>query len=613
MGPSVGVLLYGHPVTAMTPTNALDPQVMLATAVHAQPGVYALMLGSGVSTGAGIPTGWGVVRELVRRAAAASAPNDPDAPGQAYDDPEAWWTEHGDGQPLGYSNLLASLAPTPAARRALLAGFFEPTQDDAEAGLKVPSEAHRAVAELVKRGAVRVVLTTNFDRLTERALEDVGVSPQVISHTGALAGMAPLQHAAATVIKLHGDYADLLQRNTVDELAAYPPEWDALLDRVLSEYGLLISGWSADWDQALVAAIERLPVRRYPLFWDARSAKGENAKRLLALQSGTVLTTEDANDLFAGLSTRLDALDRLSEPPLTTALAIERLKRYLPDDRRRIDLNDLIDRQVSQVVSAVADFPQQLGGDRGQQFDDLLSGSDAITTPLSRLAVVGVQHDVDGRFSDLWVNALQRLLKAHRPVDGGFQDDVIALRRYPALFYLRCVGVACAALERDDLLIRLLTKPTFRPQFYNDAEFTAAHALGGYEVLMEGVVKSLPRYPGPGWLYPPSHLLRDVTRPVLEDLVPDSGDYSRRHDDYEYYAALVQHCTASKYQGPASGEFIGDHGWSQHGLLAEIRFRQRAEQADLDWPWFKVIGGRDKRDAVLTDLQETLKKMTRWG
>ncbi len=54
---------------AVNPNNALDPQVMLATSVHAMPGVYALLLGSGVSTGAGIPTGWGVVREFVTRAA----------------------------------------------------------------------------------------------------------------------------------------------------------------------------------------------------------------------------------------------------------------------------------------------------------------------------------------------------------------------------------------------------------------------------------------------------------------------------------------------------------------------------------------------------------------
>ena len=57
----------------VSPANALSPLVMLATSMHAQPGVYAVLLGSGVSTGAGIPTGWGVVRELVRRVAAAVA------------------------------------------------------------------------------------------------------------------------------------------------------------------------------------------------------------------------------------------------------------------------------------------------------------------------------------------------------------------------------------------------------------------------------------------------------------------------------------------------------------------------------------------------------------
>jgi hypothetical protein len=53
---------------------------------------------------------------------AGGAPDDPEAADRAAEDPEAWWAEHGDRQPLGYSNLLAGLVPTPAARRDLLAG-----------------------------------------------------------------------------------------------------------------------------------------------------------------------------------------------------------------------------------------------------------------------------------------------------------------------------------------------------------------------------------------------------------------------------------------------------------------------------------------------------------
>jgi len=334
-----------------------DPAIMLATGVHAQPGVYALLLGSGVSTGAGIPTGWGVVRDLIRRAAAAQDPDDGSASERAAADPEAWWAEHGDGQPLGYSNLLGALASTPAARRGLLAGFFEPSGEDLEAGLKVPGPVHRAIADLVRRGSVRVIVTTNFDRLVERALEDAGVSPQVISRPDAVAAMTPLAHAPATVIKLHGDYADLVMRNTVEELDAYPAEWTRLLGRVFDEYGLLISGWSAEWDKALVRALESVKPRRYPMFWDSRSSRGEAASRLRALHGVHVVTAVSADELFTRLSGSIHALERLAEPPLTTAIALVRLKRFLPDPVRRIDLHDLVMGKTQEAVEASLAIP----------------------------------------------------------------------------------------------------------------------------------------------------------------------------------------------------------------------------------------------------------------
>ena len=94
-------------------SNPLSPLAMLATSMQAQPGVYALLLGSGVSTGAGVPTGWGVVTELVRRVAAVE---DPASIEDAASDPEKWWHDY-HGEPLGYSSLLEALAPTPATRQ----------------------------------------------------------------------------------------------------------------------------------------------------------------------------------------------------------------------------------------------------------------------------------------------------------------------------------------------------------------------------------------------------------------------------------------------------------------------------------------------------------------
>jgi hypothetical protein len=75
---------------------------------------------------------------------------------------------------------------------------------------------------LVARGSVRVILTTNLDRLMERALEDVGISPQVIHTPEQVQVATPLAHSKVTIVKLHGDYLDLEQRKTVERTVHLP-------------------------------------------------------------------------------------------------------------------------------------------------------------------------------------------------------------------------------------------------------------------------------------------------------------------------------------------------------------------------------------------------------
>ena len=120
-----------------------------------------------------------------------------------------------------YSDLLDQLVKTPAERNQLLREYFEPNEDERERGVKVPTEAHNAIARLVADGFVRVIVTTNFDRLLEKALEPVGVTPTVISTPEAVEGTLPLQHNRCSIIKLHGDYLDTRIKNTPEELADY--------------------------------------------------------------------------------------------------------------------------------------------------------------------------------------------------------------------------------------------------------------------------------------------------------------------------------------------------------------------------------------------------------
>jgi hypothetical protein len=96
--------------------------------------------------------------------------------------------------------LLKAVASLPSERNQLLRSYFEPTVEEAEQGIKVPTAGHHAIAELVERGYVRVILTTNFDRLLERAIEQKGITPVVICNAADAAGALPIVHNRVTLI-----------------------------------------------------------------------------------------------------------------------------------------------------------------------------------------------------------------------------------------------------------------------------------------------------------------------------------------------------------------------------------------------------------------------------
>lgn len=589
--------------------------VMLATGVASQPGVYALLLGSGVSTGAGLPTGWGVVTTLIQRAAVVASPEDPEAGEKAAADPEQWWQQHGDGQPLGYSNLLASIASTSAARRDQLARFFETAAGDDEVQVTVPSAAHRAVAELVKAGLIRVIITTNFDRLTERALEEAGVPAQVIARPEAVAGMTPLAHARATVIKLHGDYADLQSRNTIEELGTYPAQWRDLLAQIFDEYGLLVSGWSADWDEALVHALQSAPSRRYPLFWDSRSGGGEVARQLMTQRGGHVVPASSADELFTSLMSRVQALQRLSEVPLSTAMAVARLKRCLPDPVRRIDLHDLVMSYAEDVALKATTQVTSIAGLAYADVQRVMEDRQRDVSPLLELLTTGVWHDRPRDHTDLWVAVLQRLLQTRPRRDGTtVQSTLDVLRHYPAALALRAAG-ACAVLAgRDDVLLDLCSKPTYRNVMLS-TPLSAVQALHDHRLFDPEQVQALPRWSGQRWLYPISHLMRSDLREALRPFAREDEDFVRLMDAYDYRVALL-HQAASGQPGayrPAAGEFIGENRWRDDAETPEGRLLAEAAEAGQDWPWWRIFADQDTLAATVTSLGETLERQRAWG
>lgn len=588
-------------------SNPLSPLAMLATSMQAQPGVYALLLGSGVSTGAGIPTGWGIVTELVHRVAAVE---DPESIEKATRDPENWWLDH-HNEPLGYSSLLEALAPTQADRQGLLRNFFEPSDEEREQGIKTPSRGHLAIAKLVKRGSVKVIVTTNFDRLMEQALEKVGVSPQVIARPEAVNGMKPLTHASATVIKVHGDYLDLDSRNTPSELDQYPPEWERLLAQIFDEYGLIISGWSAEWDTALARLIESTPNRRYPLYWDSLSGKGDNAQSLLKVRSGQIIQANGADEMFSKLTSAVDALDRLAEPPLSTAMAVARLKRYLPDPVHRIDLNDLLMEATNKVIEGVKNQPLSTRALNNAFLDKVLEVHKEQSRQLCALLVTGAWHDLEGVHDRLWMDALERLLAASTTqfLNVPVQQTLKKARLYPALLAYTAVGIAATWRRRDQLLIKLATEVTATIDIQTGIRLPACQAIHPYRVLEKEQVKALPRWQNRNSWYPLSNLLKTDVREIFKDLIPEDADYEETFRGYEYRMSLLHENTKGSHQktyGAMPGDYVGELGWLEGNVpRSEIAFRE-AGQWSPDWPWLSLLGGRDKYDQKLVNHRDVL-------
>ena len=560
-----------------------------------------------------------MAQALVRRAAAAQHPGDEDAVEQAVVDPAGWWLEHGDGDPLGYSNLLASLASTPAARRALLKGFFEPTDDELAAGLKVPGPAHIAIAALVRAGFVRVIVTTNFDRLIERALEQTGVSPQVVSRPEAVSGMMPLVHAGATVIKIHGDYADLDLRNTVEELEEYPPAWKTLLGTVFDDYGLVVSGWSAEWDHALVRSIEDAPSRRYPLFWDSRSSRGETAQRVLAARRGLTVPASSADQFFTGLRDRVEAISRLAEAPLTTSVALARLKRYLPDPLRRIDLADLIETATARTAAVATNSPTAPSTQQG--FEETIERLHAKTVPLARLLAEGLWHDRDRQFTDLWVGAITSLLRTRAVVGGVYNQDFEQARHYPALLAWRTAGLTAMLAGREDVLLELLVRPQYRPRVFDPSDprrqLPAFKALVDANVISLDAANGMARWGGTRWTFPQGHLLREDLRDIFRTRLPDDADYSWSSSRYEYRVALLQ-WTSGQADGKtwewSYGEFLGDRHRRTDAALDELEndLRTAVEKDQYGQAWLPfLLSETSPNDGIEPVLYNFRRELTR--
>lgn len=446
-----------------------DPVTQLAFSVYENKGVFAVLLGSGLSRSAEIPTGWEITLDLVRRVATAQG-----VPEQS--DWAKWYREE-TGQEPNYSVLLEEIASSPDERRAILHRYIEPDEQDREEGRKTPTKAHHAIAQLVRAGYVRVIVTTNFDRLMENALREQGIEPTVVASADALAGAEPLTHSRCYVLKLHGDYKDARILNTDQELSAYPDGYNRLLDRIFDEHGLVICGWSGEWDHALRAAFLRAPNRRYPVYWAVRGTLGSGAQELATHRAAKALPITGADEFFQTLQQRVETLEQSQrQNPASVELLVNSAKRYLSKPEHRIQLDELLSQETERLTAQLDGQRFEPHGQWSQsEFRSRVQQYKAVTEPLTRMAGV-LGRWGDGNELNTMLDIV-RGLYLHAEKIGNGLNVWLGLRSYPAVLVFTAYGVGLTRSQRWQTLHEFLIAPW--PREYRDAKRTVSMLLLG--------------------------------------------------------------------------------------------------------------------------------------
>ncbi len=557
----------------------LDPETAIAFSVFENKGIFALLLGSGVSRAAQIPTGWEITLDLIRRIAGLQKVKE-------QPDWAVWYREKFHKDP-NYSDLLDALAVSPDERRSILHKYIEPTAEDVGEGRKVPTRAHAAIARLVRDGFIRVIITANFDRLIENALRELGIEPTVIKSDDDLRGAVPLVHSVCFVVKVHGDYLDTRIKNTESELGKYSRALDKLLDRILDEHGLIICGWSAEWDYALRSVIMRAPNRRYPMYWATRGPLSQLATDVVQQRKGRVITIQDADSFFANLQQRIELqAEGEQHNPRSVELLVAAAKKYIGKPEYRIQLDELIDAEVRQLAGHLRD--EKLGT-QGQWSDEefrwRVKRFETITEPLARILCI-LGRWGDGNELRMVAEILQEL--ASPPSVGG-SEIWIAMRTYPAVLVLYAYGLGALKAGRYGALYQWLT---------TKIHTSRRDATPPVNVLFQGAWEAGKN----NWWQHLNGLdrrataLSDHLHEVFKDwahgLLFTDNEFTLRFETFEFMASLAHmtvNASAEELEAAQKSQAERNFVWFPHGRIAWHREFREIILAELSDPAYRNL------------------------
>ena len=212
--------------------------------------------------------------------------------------------------------------------------------------------------------------------------------------------------------------------------------------------------------------------------------------------------------------------------------AVERLKVYLPDPARRIELYDFMMCEVEKVIEYVREMPiDHLTG--YEYYRERVVAYEKAATQLLYLLVVGAFHSRTAEHDWLWVRCLDRLATRETKVSGN--TLLLDMQHYPTMLALYAVGLGAAAADRIDSIAQVIGSVKIQNPLHSylgaASVAKATTALNGD--AMRKSFSDLDRRKTPV----SDHLLK-VLQPRVSGLAPNYEKYQDLFDELEYLIGL---------------------------------------------------------------------------
>ncbi|WP_265581469.1 SIR2 family protein [Methanofollis aquaemaris] len=527
-----------------------DGVVPVAYAMHASPKRYALLLGAGISVAAGLPSGKEVTAKMIREIALSHERRI-----EGGDDAKVciqWFTDEFD-EPPTFDKLMAKLGIEEENRRETLQPFILPT-DEKENPLPVkPTPAHRMIAELVKDKIVSLIITTNFDHLLERAIEDVtGIRPIVV-RSDSNQNVMSIFPDICRIVKVNGDFENLELKITPEDLASYDVDIKNYIQRICAEYGLVICGWSGDYDYGLREILSSANLRRYPTFWCLHpDAEIPDDSDLIKALKPIPIEIESADQFFTDVHTvvsRLQSIERVQ--PLTVSVAIRKVTDALQQPKPDVILSQLIHNQTDIVLNGLAQKGYVPAGNvqASEIFNDRVNTLSRKTASLA--AMLATLSYYDDNYADLVYDDIERLVNVQFvepfaegkrnlngvPSKSFFRECLYNLRLLPALIVIYSCGIAATKSEHFNSLEAVFT-PKIRKDYteYGEAYFEYINIHRIFRCSDLWVELNRHQFDQSEDIFTYTY---ETCHGILRDLIPGNNRYSEAFDIFEYLYGLA--------------------------------------------------------------------------